>query len=220
MPISVGCMFFAFAFSTVGFAVHQRLRTPTWLVVALTPVFVALYGVAMMAMPFAGIATEIPLVLLATVAASGPVTILFRMNEALMAARKAPGHAAEFRGGTETKKADIGKGALIGFGMFLPVMAITLFSLVSRINYACWLNWKCDGRIVSVTRDGGNHQAPMVLVETGGRTDSFSQVDDAFWAQAKPGMTLTKGTGSPMAWLDGRQVRMVPKQLKWWNDAK
>ncbi|MBI2921476.1 MAG: hypothetical protein HYY18_10380 [Planctomycetes bacterium] len=220
MPVSVGCLFFAFAFTTVVAGLHQKLRTPSWLVFALTPVLVALYLVAMMAMPFAGFLTELPLVLLATVAASGPVTLMIRANESLKAKREAGGHVAEFRGDVMKQVKSVGKGMMFGALLFLPVMAMTLFSLVSRINYACWLGWKCDGRIVSVTRDGSNHQAPMILVETGGRTDSFSQVDDGFWKQAKAGMHLTKKPGSPMATLDGRPVRMVPLQLKWWNDAK
>lgn len=225
MPISIFCMFFAFAFSTAVAGVHQKLRTPSWLVGALTPVFVAAFWCAAMAMPFGSVVAEVPLVLLASVAASGPVALMLRGNLEMQAAKekRAEGHAVEFR--TDAPVVKTGRQALSKTGiaamvLFLPVMAITMSTLISRLNYASWLRWECDGRILQVTKDTGNHGAPMLFVETEGKTDRFSQVDTDAWSQAKPGMRLTKAAGSPMAWLDGRKVRMVPLQVKWWNDAK
>lgn len=223
MPISIGAMFFAFAFTTVVAGIHQKLRTPSWLVGVLTPVFAAAFVLAAKAMPFAGIVTEIPLVLLATLGASGPVTLMMRANLKIQAAREAEkknGHVVKMKGTPERPAAKPPAEGVIAMVLFLPVMAATLMTLVTRINYACWLRWECDGRIASVTRHAGNHNSPMILVETDGRTESFDQVDDAMWRQAKPGMTLKKDAGSPRAWLDGRLVRMVPEQMTWWNDPK
>lgn len=223
MPIfSMGCFFFAFAAAGGLSQLHLKLRTPTWLIVAMTPVLVGLYWVTMKAMPFHGPLTEIPIVLLAAVAGSGPIAIMHRANEELKAKREeaAKGHAAEFKGGAKTSRSEVTLTGMLFMALFLPTMAITQFSLVSRINYASWLRWSCDGTVVAVTRDKGNHNTPMVLVESDGRTETFSTVDGAFWAQAKPGMHLTKSAGSPMAWLDGKLVRMSPKQVEWWNDAK
>lgn len=221
MPISIGAMFFAFAFTAVVAQMHQKLRTPSWLVGVLTPVFVVAFVIAAKAMPFVGIVTEIPLVILATLAGSGPITFMMRANLELQAAKEAKeARKVEFK-----KEGTPGLRNLNGHGiaamvLFLPVMAATMGTLVTRLNYASWLRWECDGRILEVTRDAGNHQAPMLFVETDGKTDRFSQVEPDLWSQAKPGMRLKKAAGSPMAWLDGRKVRMVPEQMTFWCDPK
>lgn len=223
MPISIACMFAAFAFSNAGAMVHKRLNTPTWLIAVLTPAFLGIYVLAILAMPFRGVLTELPLVLLATVAASGPVALMHRANEKILAereAKKAGGHAVEFRGGVKAVRSTFNLGAVLVLGLLMPTMAITMFTLVSRINYASWLNWSCDGQVLQVTRNRGNHNAPMILVETDGSTESFTQVDGGLWSQAKAGQRLKKVAGSPMAELDGQPVRMVPLQVNWWNDAK
>ncbi len=221
MPISIGALFFAFAFTTVVAQIHQKLRTPSWLVGVLTPVFVAAFVVAAKAMPFVGIVSEIPLVVLATIAGSGPVTLLLRANIQLEAEKKArEAKNVEFRSPGTPGLQNLNGHGIAAMVLFLPTMAATMGTLLTRLNYAWWLQWECDGRIVQVTRDAGNHAAPMLFVETDGKTDRFSQVDDRLWAQAKPGMTLKKAAGSPMAWLDGRKVRMVPEQMTFWCDPK
>lgn len=220
--LSMFAFFGSFALAMVLSQVHASLRTPTWLVAALTPAFVAIYWLAMKAMPFAGFVTELPLALLAAVAVSGPIAILNRTNEEIQAKQKAvkEGHVAEFRDAAGSRKPGIPLSGVLCLGLFLPTAAITIFSLVSRINYACWLQWECDGRIVLVTSDKGNHGNPMILVETRGQTEKFSPVDGAFWSAAKEGMPLRKSPGSPTALLDGRPVRMVPKQVEFWRDPK
>lgn len=226
MPISIAAMFFAFAFAGAVAQAHKRLGTPSSLIVAVTVVLVALDAVALMAMPFYGILTELPLVLFAPVAASGVFALLQRGNERILAGRKAAqeGHAVEFRGAVESATGKLARtltlDAILALVLFFPTMGVTMFMLVSRLNYACWLRWSCDGQIVQVTRDAGNHSAPMLFVETDGRTEHFSQVDDVLWSQAKVGQHLKKTAGTPWADLDGRPVRMVPLQVKWWNDAR
>ncbi|MCE9582766.1 MAG: hypothetical protein K8T20_09755, partial [Planctomycetes bacterium] len=153
------------------------------------------------------------------------VALMMRANLEMQAAKekRGEGHAVEFRTDApvaKTGRPSLNKTGIAAMVLFLPVMAVTMGTLISRLNYASWLKWECDGRIVQVTRDGGNHQAPMLFVETAGKTDHFSQVDPEVWAQAKTGMRLTKAAGSPMAWLDGKKVRMVPLQVKWWNDPR
>ncbi|MCE9583129.1 MAG: hypothetical protein K8T20_11615 [Planctomycetes bacterium] len=180
------------------------------------------YWVALLAMPFHGFVTELPLVLLLGAAVSGPMYLFLRSSFAARRAADAA-HTAEMKAGispaAEPRKT-ISPFAVVALGVFLPAMALSLFSIISRVNYACWLGWKCDGVIVEVTRDKPNHAAPMVIVNTAGDTERFVQVDDDFWASAKPGQRLKKDAGSPMAWLDGRKVRMVPRQVGWWNEPK
>ncbi len=218
MPISIGAMFFAFAFTAVVAQIHQKLRTPSWLVGVLTPVFVVAFVLTAKAMPFVGIASEIPLVILATLSGSGPITFMMRGNIELQAAREAK--KVEFKTEGTPGMRNLNGQVIAAMALFLPVMAVTMGTLVTRLNYASWLRWECDGRILEVTRDAGNHQAPMLFVETDGKTDRFSQVEPELWSQAKPGMRLKKAARSPMAWLDGRKVRMVPEQMKFWNDSK
>ena len=150
------------------------------------------------------------MVLLVGAALSGPLCIFFRMGDALKRRNDpdapAPERAVSFR-------------MLVLAAVLMPIAAVSLLTLLSRINYSCWLNWECHGRIISVTKDAANHGAPMLVVEDAdGRTQSFSQVDEGLWEYAQLGQRLRKEPGTPMARLDGAKVRMVPRQMNWWNE--
>jgi hypothetical protein len=104
---------------------------------------------------------------------------------------------------------------LLSVALVLPIMAGTLSSLMTRWNYAVWLDWTCDGTITEVTRAKSNHMAPTIVVDGRAR---FEQVSEDLWSTAKPGQRLTKVAGTPHASLEGHKVRMVPLQEHWWHD--
>ena len=85
------------------------------------PFFVAAFWVSAKASPFCGFVSEIPLVLLATLACSGPVTVLHMANEDLKQKRealKAAGHAVEFRGQAPTRAVGITPLGILFFVLF------------------------------------------------------------------------------------------------------
>jgi hypothetical protein len=218
MPLAILAFFSSFTLASVGMGIYHRLRAPAWLVCAVTALLLPAYWATMYAMPFHGILTEVPLVLMLGLAISGPIYLF--LKQGIDAKRDGnAGHTAVLRPeGAPPARLKISPLLAVALGVFLPVIAFSLFSIVSRVNYACWLGWKCDGFVVEVTRDKPNHAAPMIIVNTNGTTERFVQVDDAFWARAKPGQRIRKDAGSPMAWLDGQLVRMVPRQVEWRNE--
>jgi len=183
-------------------ALIQQKRFPTWLAIALSPVACAGVYLLMLGMPFVGWAGEALVVFVTGLSVGFPLLAFFRVGNAMKATKTVP------------------KVAAVAMGVFLPLFPLTLFTLLSRLNEAAWLEWKCDGRIVEVTRAKSNHQAPTIVVEDGSGTVRFEQVDDNFWSVAKPGQRLTKTPGTPTAVLDGVRVRMVPRQVGWWNEPK
>ncbi len=195
---SVLALFAAFMLAGVGQVVLLQGGVSRRRLVAVSGVLLPAYWFALVAAPFHGWITEMLLVVLLGAAMSGPFALFLGMNTA-------PPRTLTPR-------------LAIALGVGLPVMAFTLFSIVTRVNHAWGLGWACDGRILEVTRDHANHGVPLLVVETPSGAARFASVDDALWARARVGQRLTKVAGSPMAALDGVPVRMVPRHLEWWNE--
>ncbi|HEY3448542.1 MAG TPA: hypothetical protein VGK67_19455 [Myxococcales bacterium] len=213
MPVSILFVFLVFGVGgSLGMALAQRTSVPTWALATIAVAGVAGYYVAAMGLPFSGPLSELAVVLLAALAMIGPAAWFFRNGKTLTEKQRAA---------KEEKRALPQRDLLL----IAPVMVLALFAfatvlgtLTSRINYALWLRWSCDGTVVERTRDKGNHNLPLVMAKCGDQLERFEVVSDGFWDAAQPGQRLVKIAGSPYATLEGAKVRMVPLQVRWWND--
>ena len=90
-------------------------------------------------------------------------------------------------------------------------MAMVLFPWVGRVNTAIKLGWVCDGRVTSkyVSR---NHSARTIEVESASGRQRLEGVAPGLWDRANVGDRLVKADLSVTGTLNGRVVRVVPKQ--------
>ena len=177
---------------------YFALKQPTaWRFFLTASIAYLVYFVLLLAMPFRGFVTEVVIFLAAGGALVLPMSLFWRVAG---------------RG-----KKSVLHQALFGF-LALALFAAAMSTHLDRINYAGWLNWSCNGPIVERGRAAGNHNLPTLVVEAGKGRTRFVNVDEQLWNVAQPGQHLAKDSGSPMALLDGRRLRMVPRQLRWWNE--
>ncbi len=161
--------------------------------------FIALISImiflaASICMPFAGIASEAFIVLLAIGA-----LIALLMFLGPLAARMKP--VAQSVG-------DIVR----NFATFVLAVMLTgsiIAPLLERIRYARHLSWQCDGRVLEKTRSS-NHNLPMLIVQddAGGKI-TLEGLDPDFWTAAKDGDRVQKRAGECDALLNGQRHKIV-----------
>ncbi len=203
MFLSVASIFFAFAFGGLGGHLHASHRPPLLINLSLGTISLGGYFLLIFGFPFIHVILEIPMVLAATFAAAWPMQIIPLLNE------KYP---------PKNLKGKIPVVGILGMLTLLICIAGIMSTLLSRMNYALWLRWECDGLIIERTNNKSNHNAPVLVVKTDRGNEWFENVDQGLWNACTPGSRLSKVAGSPMALLDGKRVRMVPLQINWWND--
>jgi hypothetical protein len=210
MPQALAALALVFVTGGLGSnLILAKLKLPRWLLAVVSIVAFVGFLVLEVALPFASPWTELLLTVLAALPVSGGMAVFFGMAGDVQKAR-----AAKPAPRTPEQRMRLML-PLLSVALVLPIIAGTLSALMTRWNYAVWLDWTCDGTITEVTRAKSNHMAPTIVVD--GRT-RFEQVSEDLWTTAKPGQHLTKVAGTPHASLEGHPVRMVPLQEHWWHD--
>jgi hypothetical protein len=164
-----------------------------------------LYYLLVHLLPFRGPVTELPIVLAAGLAWSGPVAAIHLLNQQ-QRTRLSKGEAPKAITWTPARM-----GLLIVFGLIMPLMAGVMMTLTSRMNHALWLGWQFDGTVTAKTRNKSNHNLPVISVD--GVT--YEAVDEHFWDLAQVGQKAVKKPGSSFATLDGQRVRMLQRDMGW-----
>lgn len=169
-----------------------------WILIVSAVIFAVVGCLLLLGMPFAGLLTEAPLALAASVALVPTMLIVL----------------ASFRSA----------GKAIWSHMMLPFLLLLLLVMVMmpwtvRVHYARRVAWVCDGTIISKYRSS-NHNAPALEIQTPSGPVILDGVDESMWTDATVGDHLIKSRGTINGELNGRTVRVVPRVMPWWNEPK